>query len=452
MLFGLGRWQRAALHGGSVALVVLLIGNGCAGRRRAVRPDVARPNFLLIVVDALRADALGCYRKAPPGATPVLDSLAARGLRFERAYSPAAWTKPAIASLLTGLYPRQHRCLHGLLEDAGHGTVDGLDPRLVTLAQRLRAAGYATAMVQTNPHVHARFGFGRGFDRSVDLSYLDDHRVVRAAGELLEELPRPFFIYLHFLAPHVPYKPHRDGPFPPLAGRYADRDGFTDADLARCRSAPAPELLAELRQLYRGEVFYADQQIGNVLAALHGLGLSETTVVVATADHGEEFGEHGGLEHGHSLYPEIVRVPLILAGPSIPRGRVSLRVASLIDILPTVLDLADLSPEPNLPGRSLSFWFAPQRERRLLAEAVLWGPPQEALLEAPYEWIRGPREVLASLNGAEIPARGAGQIAQRLDAGLDRMLTTLRPRLRAAPQQRIDPELIEHLHSLGYLR
>jgi len=445
------RGRRRLLVWFAAALPIAAL-HGCGVREPS--GGAGRPSILMIVVDALRADALGCYG-AGARATPALDRLAAGGIRFERAFAPSSWTKPSIASLLTGLYPSQHRCLHGLLEDAGRGSVDGLNPRLVTMAERLRAAGYATAVVQTNPHVHARFGFAQGFERSVDLSYRDDHRVSVAARGLLRELRAPFFLYLHYLAPHVPYKPHPDGPFAPLSPRYAAGVGFGHSDLAawaRRRRPPSPQLLAELRQLYRGEVFYADQQIGGVLAQLRRLDLARRTLVVVTADHGEEFGEHGGLEHGHSLFPEVLRVPLILAGPGLPRGQSSSRLASLIDLFPTVLDLVGLEPQPNLPGESLRRFQAPRDARRLLAEGVLWGAPQEALIEPPYQLIRGPRTVVTALGGSHLPPRGAIRLRTRLAGALQRLRAALRPQVGAAPQQRIAPELIEHLHSLGYLR
>jgi arylsulfatase A-like enzyme len=341
---------------------------GCGETSGPAQP----PNVLLVSIDTLRADHLSSYGYER-NTTPHLDALAARGLLFEAAHSTSSWTLPAHASLLTGRYPS----FHGL-EDEGAVLPEGLP----TLAERFRELGYATFAVVAHVYVGREFGLDRGFD-SFDDSLLEGGTRNPRAAEVVDRVlahvdadgDRPFFAFVHLFDPHWDYAPP-----PPWDARFTDPGyaGPVDGTLRSLspwsgpdRAMPAADL-AHLLALYDGEVAYADAEIGRLLAALEERGALERTVVAVTADHGEEFEEHGRLGHGHSLYGEVLRVPLILAGhPRLPAGERRREPVSLVDVAATLLDLAGGAAPAGAQGKSLL--AAAEPERAVFAESVRFG-------------------------------------------------------------------------------
>jgi arylsulfatase A-like enzyme/tetratricopeptide (TPR) repeat protein len=331
----------------------------------------SRPNVLLITLDTTRADALGAYG-APSGSTPVLDALASRSLVFERAWTPVPLTLPAHASILTGLYPRSH----GVRRNGAFRLPDGTP----TLATLLRDAGYSTAAFVSSVVLNREFGLAAGFDLYDDLSETNEkeRRATEVASEAIAWLrarpQQPFLLWIHFYDPHAPYEP--PSPF---------RERFVDP--------------------YAGEVALVDSELGRVLSALDGEGLSERTVVVVASDHGEDRLQHGEPEHGILLYESVLHVPLLvrLAGPAARGARIAAR-ASLVDVCPTILDVADVPFPSTLQGRPLlrdpEAPRAPQRE--LLAESTLpasdfgWSP-LEALVRGDWKLIEAPSPELYDL-------------------------------------------------------
>jgi len=298
-------------------------------------PD--RPNVILYVVDCLRADHVGAYGYPRP-TTPEIDRLARDGVVFESVDACATWTKPSVSCLFTAAWPWVH----------GARTVDAvLDERLPTLAERFRAQGWTTAAWVANPFVaSATFGLTRGFERAFQTIELpprgnindlpaDAANITRPVVDwLVANRDRRFFLYLHSLDLHEGYR---------------RRPGFAQRFLS-------PERLGEARQLdlYDNELAYNDHEIGRLLTTLARLGLYDRTLVAITADHGEEFGKHGVLRHGHSLYQAGLHVPLILKLPgSAHRGTRVAGLASNIDIAPTLLELAGLAAPEDSAGRSL---------------------------------------------------------------------------------------------------
>jgi arylsulfatase A-like enzyme len=317
-----------------------------------------RPNVLLITVDTLRADRLTAAGY-PRATTPNLDALAAEGLRFTHAETPRAKTTPAIASLMTGLYPHEHGARDLLVPLAGDHAL---------LAERLRAAGWSTAAIVGNYVLIDRFsGLARGFDRWIE--ELPDRqgvppddapqRTARSMSDAaLSELARedggePWFLWLHYMDPHGLYDPppeHRvfrsDVPeaIPDDPGHVAQYNVPPG-----CRMADGRVDAARVRDLYDGEVRYADAEIGRVLAALRASGELERTIVVVTADHGENLGEHRDwFEHGRDAYETTCRVPLLVRLPALlpdrPAPGVRKGSVSLADVAPTLLDLLGLPP------------------------------------------------------------------------------------------------------------
>ncbi len=359
-------WRRATLE---LSARRGLLGAALDGRDLRRRAASGAPNVVVYLVDTLRADALHVYGSRRP--TPQLDRFARQGVRFADAVSAASWTRPATASLLTGLYPSHHRA---------QDRPDRLPESAFTLAERLRLAGYATAAVICNGNIDSAWGFSQGFDVYVRPPVPDRDPQGRPRRNLfaaeadevaLEQWRRrvrgphhqPIFLYVHTVDPHGPYDPPEW-----LLRERRPRLGNTNAilDELNQRLRPStPELVASLRTAYDGEVAYADREFGSFLRRL---GSSEPTVVVVTADHGEAFQEHGFSSHGMSLFEEELHVPLLFWAPGLlPAGRVVEEPVSQVDILPTLialtvgspvrssglrLDGVDLSPLWQDPGRS----------------------------------------------------------------------------------------------------
>lgn len=317
---------------------------------------------MLLVVDALRPDHLGCYGYARP-TSPAMDRLAARSVFFEEAVAVSSWTKPSVPSLLTGLYPSEHGVFEGSRkEGAGPPESDVLGEEASTLAERLREAGYRTAAFVHNAQLRGAFGFAQGFEsyRELESSAPD---LVREALAWLDEVRRegprvPFFVYLHLLDTHWPYEP------PAEAAAALGAAGGSRPDDYALREAVNRGLVSlsegELREIvlrYDAEVLAVDRAVARLVEGLERRGVFDPSVFVLTSDHGEAFLEHGRLGHGADLYEESLRVPLLLKLPG-GRGagrRVPSRVAT-VDLVPTILELVGIGFEKGraMEGRSLS--------------------------------------------------------------------------------------------------
>jgi len=357
----------AARTAPAAALVALLLA-GCA--REPSPAPVAAPkvrNLVVILVDTLRADHLSLYGYERP-TSPNLDRLAGRsGIVFENARSQSNCTFPSVNSLLTSRAPTVF--LAGLRE-----TGFAIPEATPSIARRLADAGYATAAVSASPIVRATpspeneaGGFGDGFDSfDEECRWREAACVMARARPALDELPEPFFVYLHFLEPHDPYRPQ---PFPggghPFAG-----DGPEGPDKEWVRlgdprpvanhlysGEPDPGLtdadLEHLVALYDEEILYWDEQMLEIFARLERRGMLESTAIAIVSDHGEEFLEHGHVKHCRTLYDTEIGVPMVLFVP----GRGPLRVTapvSNLDLVPTLLDLVGVeAPDGALEGRSL---------------------------------------------------------------------------------------------------
>ena len=318
---------------------------GTAGLLALLWPQRPALNVVVVVVDTLRQDHLATYGYARDTA-PFLDSLARQGVTLD-GISPSSWTKPAAASILTGLHPVTHQAID---------RQDRLPEPAVTLAEILRREGYRTFAASANGWVSPAFGFEQGFDEFL----LNEQMNIRARELNRELLPRllqlqePFFLYVHYIDPHVPYAPATDwrgdsmpaALAPVLPGDLADTDAL----------GRSPQFRQRAIDLYDGEIRGADGGVAELVGALRERGLADRTLLVVTSDHGEEFEEHGRMSHGQTLYDEVLRVPLIFHGPGLYPGA-RLGVASLADIVPTVVDLVGLPPgrsRPRADGSSLA--------------------------------------------------------------------------------------------------
>jgi arylsulfatase A-like enzyme len=318
-------------------------------------PSPVGANVLLIGIDTLRADHLGCYGYPRP-TSPRIDALCEEAVVFETAISQSPWTLPAFASIFTGVIPSSHRAGEGkvaaisLLTQA-RARFTALHPSRETLATRLRRAGWRTASFVSNSFVGPDFGLTRGFQDFVETETSDT--VVKAALAWLEQHARErFFLFLHIIDPHQPYSPPRADAAPFIDPAYNGPLGLSyPATLLGGAQTEADR--RRVIDLYDGEVRFVDRLVGRVLDALGRLGVKEQTLIVVTSDHGEGLFEHGHLGHGQTLYDELLHVPLIVRFPGrTPKGRVSAQVRTL-DIAPTVLDAIGITPPSHLDGVSL---------------------------------------------------------------------------------------------------
>lgn len=341
-----------------------------------------RPNVIVYLVDALRAQHLATYGYDRP-TSPALDRFAAGATLFTRAFAQASWTRAAVASLFTGREPQRHGV---------NGRDDALGDDALTLAEILAGAGYQTAAFVTNGNVGAPFGFAQGFERFALLGEEQTAAVHHLADEVNEAVfpwlrehgaEGPFFLYVHTTDPHAPYVPREpfrsrfapaSGALPPpsaaLRGQLAAvRDSFGRRSpamlglapgslvwmraLAQSRIPVTPQLVSRLSSLYDAEVAANDAAFGAFVDELRRLDLYDDSLILFTADHGEEFYEHHGWEHGRTLYDEVLRIPFVLKLPGQREGSRRGDAAQQIDLLPTVTDLLGLRLPRGGRGRSL---------------------------------------------------------------------------------------------------
>ncbi|MCX7012574.1 MAG: sulfatase [Candidatus Sumerlaeota bacterium] len=325
-----------------------------------------RPNLLLICVDTLRASHLGRFGY-PRGVSPNLDALAANGMLFRRAYSTSSWTCPAHASVFTGVYSPAH----------GVDNPDcALPPAMPTVAQLLQGAGYATQAIVSGPMVSRKQGFDRGFDDFDDRTYVAAAQVSGVQDpKLVEEIllyrtksadlirqnaerwlfdaprPQPWFLFVHFWDAHADYKP--PAPYDNLDPSYSGPiDGVIKSDYV---NADMPQTdLHHFMSLYDGEIAWTDSQLGLFLKTLVDRGVTRNTCVILFSDHGEEFFDHGDKGHAHNLFEPLIHVPIMAYWPGrLAAGAEALTPVSLLDLAPTLLDLAGAPTPEWMQGRSL---------------------------------------------------------------------------------------------------
>ncbi len=323
--------------------------------------------MVMVVVDALRADRLGCYGFDKP-TTPTIDGLAKEGILFEKLYAASPWTAPSFGSLFTGVSPTVHGAGGMLSKGSARGTslmgvtVSGIRKNLPTLPEMLPDNVRKGAIV-TNAFVSSDLGFHKGFD-DFDHRNASIHRY-RQADEVTKQAitwlkahkDGPFFLLIHYFDPHMKY-----GPPEKYVSMFAPKKPprisvpFTDHDAAREGTLnPSDEEKDFIKGLYNGEVRFVDDQMGILKEAMEEMALLDNTWLLVTSDHGEEQFEHGSFEHGHAYEDEVTRVPLILRAPK-GKWRAGTRVAASVrhvDILPTVVELFHQPLKPHFEGTSL---------------------------------------------------------------------------------------------------
>jgi arylsulfatase A-like enzyme/tetratricopeptide (TPR) repeat protein len=394
-------------------------------------------NLLLITLDTTRADRIGCYgdRLAK---TPALDALSAQGILFENCYSPVPVTLPAHCSLFTGRWP----IAHGVRSNGSYQLSEGE----TTLAEKLKAAGYDTAALIASYVLKGKFGLAQGFDQYDDrLGYEEKAGNIdaeipadRVYGKFKEWLARksdkPFFLWAHFYDPHKPYAP------------------------------PEAYLHAAGNDTYRGEVAYVDHYIGRMVADLKERNLFENTLIIITGDHGEGFGEHGEKGHGIFCYDESVKVPLIFSNAGLLKKPARIRQAvSLVDIMPTVLEMLGVGAAENSQGISLVAAMAGRDEktpRPLYLESMYgremnnWAP-LTGLIKGPFKYISLPQAELYDL-GSDAGEKDnlffkKNRLAREMDRELARFIAIHGSKHEGDARTTLQADDKKKLAALGYI-
>jgi arylsulfatase A-like enzyme len=446
-------------------------------------PRDERPNIVLVSIDTLRPDHLGSYGYARD-TSPTLDRLASQGVLFQEAIAPSSWTLPSHASLLTGVHPVRHKAVQF---SAGSRIAPTVEP----VAELLWKSGYATAGFTDGGFVSAIFGFERGFERYNSGSTGRQEAVSAEAGRETKNLfaenierahawmrsvdGQPFFLFLHTYAVHIPYAP------PPPYDRMFDpdyegpcRNELRARSIKEClgENGTDPRMVRHVKALYDGEIRHMDALFERFIQPLKTSGLADRTCVIVTSDHGEEFKEHDRFFHHRAdLYEELIRVPLIVWCPTrFSAGRVVDRQVSLLDISPTILELAGVPIPQAMDGVSLIPTLAGHRS-----------PPRDAVVVSEVDAsiekgtgttvaVRTERHKLVSST-----ARDSVQLFDLLDdPGETRDVSAASPQLVAELSQSLaassldpeaasepeptpaapvtpDPAVMERLRALGYV-
>ena len=440
------RYGRAAL-----GIALLALAAGCSGGD----PAPSRPRIVVVLIDTLRPDHLSFHGHDAETA-PYLARLAEGAAVFTNAFSTSCWTAPATASVFTGLYPTQHGVVEGFfahqqrvdeVEGPGAASIEvtPLPAEIATLPEVLRAGGYFTFGLATNINVGEEIGFDRGFERFERL-----HTSVLGGGATADLVARellgreaelraadPLFVYLHFNDVHRPLHPRAPWYVP-----HADR---MDDERAR----------------YDSEIRFLDEVLAELVPHF---GWDEDTYLAVLSDHGEEFMEHGAYGHKRSLHSEVNRVLLMIRGPGVRPGRIDANVA-LIDLLPTLADLARLPAPAGVAGRSLAPLLAggaaaeraadELRERPLFAHRsrVEDQPPLWSVTVGTWKLIQdGPRAALFDLAADPQERRDLAAERPELVAELRGLLQQFKAAQRegVSVQVELDAAGVEVLKELGY--
>ena len=466
-----------------------------------------RPDVVLVSIDTLRADRLGAYGRAP-SLTPEMDRLAGEGVTFTRALASSPWTTPSIASMLTGLPTLRH----GAGRPLGSGPTfqrSPLDGELTTLAERFAAAGYRTRAVVANGFLSPWTGMAQGFQEFANpilkagfASFMRDLPLTRlivaltpaeswgdyraqgltdqALAWLAEEDAAPLFLWVHYIDPHTPFQadPARleQSVLIEMANQKQPEvlaDGtvvgeiFVATDLVRSGTLwLGPRDRARLEEYYDRAVRYTDEHIGRLFAALRERSGERPVVAALTSDHGEEFWDHGHFEHGHDYYREVTQIPLLIWGPGrVPAGKVVSGLVGLVDVGPTLLDLAGLeAPQPMAvdKGRSVSpLWQGAEGEEwpalPRFAGGNLYNLPAVLVEDGPWRFLLRANDRQELYDVSRDPEERYN-VALEFPEVAERYRQLLEPRLAAfleddagqKPAQ-LSPEELRALKALGYV-
>ncbi len=443
-------------------------------------------HVILLTIDTLRADFVSCYN-AQNSRTPNIDSVAEDGIRFENAMVTSPWTLPSFASLFTGLSPDVH-----MTTKVNHRLPDSL----TTIAEVMKNNGYLTASIGLNKVLTENYGTQQGFRQRC--FYPKSSRGESYAAELLRQLfsrrfaekatttdltdhtidwlqthkENDFFLWLHYYDPHLPYSPPQKY-LPSLKLDQNIGNALDEDERISIRSGTlVPDAVERewIRQLYIGEVHYVDDNIGRIVQALRDLGIYDDCLLIVLSDHGEEFWEHQGFAHGHTLYQELLHVPFIikLPGYSYAQKTVQERV-SLESIMPTLVELCELETQTDLLKPSLASTWQTGKSRAnddiIFATGMLFYEEQRAVLFDDFKYIQymiSDKELAYDLAIDPFEEQSVAErqekkteLAKKILQGHQQVAKGLRQQLGLGDESSIrtlDKETLEILKSIGYLQ
>ena len=443
--------------------LVLLLG-GCSAE--------PKDNVVLIIIDTARRDAFGCYGNSLKP-TNNIDAVAADGVRFEQCISTSGWTLPAVGSIFTGTWPT----IHGGLGRAV--TLTPIRDEVPTAAEVLKNAGFETLGFANAAFVSPMLHLDRGFD-------VFDHRYsynwdTRRADETIDvaleyirkNRSKRNFVMIHLFDPHLDYDPPREYAFKYTRGRTQPALPLTmETCLQMCEqngeAPPRPENIAYIAGVYQAEVNFVDVQIGRLVEELKSLGMYDRTTMIITADHGEEFWEHGGFEHGHTMYDELLRVPLIVKFPAdvIPVRRAVTAQVRLLDLMPTAFEVLGVEKPESFLGVSLLPYAMGTTDQALDAfcESTLYGPHMIALRADGYKYVHhleeegGAGELYDWRSDPAERKNLADDQPEKMEQMRTELLRLYGDLLKTAGTMskpavvNMSPQRIKQLRSLGYIR
>ena len=425
------------------------------------------PSLLLITIDTLRADRLPFYGYKRNTA-PFLGKLAEHGIVFTNAYSTSSWTVPAVTSMVTGVYPSSHGITRGSIKKAHVYRQERIPRKLPNLPEQLQALGYRTYAITANTHLMKDLGFGRGFDRYDCIGFCTAEKVNRVFLEWKQEIESqnsPVFVWLHYFDPHIPYIGRQ-----PWLNQYQSDETEGECTtissvsrpvkLGRVLQKKGPRILTLIQSHYDSEINYCDEHIKKLFQEFPSL---EQYAVVFTADHGEEFMEHGKLGHGRNLYNNTVRIPLFVRIPGKTSTTTSKDVVSLIDVAPTLLAIAGGKAPPSWQGRALinqKGRVSPMKERYVLAQlnnGIV--SPMKALIGSNWKLIINDKtqdkELYDLMNDhterTNITTAQPEKTKQQNDI-FQKLVLTLPPAPKAKKNKPLQKDKEEMLRSLGYIQ
>ena len=403
-------------------------------------PAAVRPNILIYLIDTLRRDHLGVYGFERP-VSPQIDAFAEGATVYEDAVGQSTWTKPAVASMFTGVWPPVH---------GATGWKHKLPENLASLPEVLQGAGYRTGAVVANPNIVRDFGFARGFDDFTRILERPSPQLNEVVFDWLENADdRPFFLYVHTMDPHAPYRPPE-----PWLSRFAPRTSEMPTWTPSWRWPL--EALPFLLDLYDAEIAFNDDSFGALLRRLVDLDAYDDTLIVLVSDHGEEFKEHGRWRHGANLFPATLHVPLIVKFPGQTTGVRVERTVQQSDLMPTLLAAAGIGKPRSVEGRDLRLEGPsdPLYSHLRLSRA----PLQHSVIDPPWKLIRRETDGIEIFlfNRAEDPAE-VNDLSASFPVRAAALSTLLAERLRRQdepPSEEVplSPEIEEAMKGLGYLQ
>lgn len=458
-------WASALLACG----ILLVLAIAILVEERSTRECREGQALILVIIDTCRRDSLGCWG-SPRETTPNIDAWARDAVRFDTATAESCWTLPSVASILTSTFPT----LHG---GSGKGLkLQRIREELPTGPEILREKGLTTHAVINCAFLSPALGVGRGFC-TYDYEGAYNNRIRRAdqtvdaALEVLRKHPGgDIFLLIHFFDPHLNYEP--PSPYDErftggYAGPFRTIDQKLLDDLMHGNLIPGEPERNYLRSLYDGEIAFVDEQFSRLAAGIRALGFYPKATLVLTSDHGEEFWDHGGFEHGHSLYDELIRVPLIIKFPEdiVPARRVVKSPVRLIDVMPTLFEIAGVAEPETFEGDSLLPYVTELEEpagRPSFSEGTLYGTDKLSLRKGEYKYIldlQGGKEVLFHWQRDPEERDNLAEAFPEKSRGMKEELLKIHRSLLKRAQKLSPPKAVDmtedleaRLKSLGYLR